>query len=102
MESVYIPVKEMLSNARGFRSLYAKREIHFEEVYRDILDRAYLPALRGPMDSRRERILTSLREAIGGEVAVENEGVLPAEQTRGFSSSPWLRRASASWRCCGC
>ena len=73
VESVYIPVKEMLSNAPGFRSLYAKREIHFEEVYRDILDRAYLPALRGPMDSRRERILTSLREAIGGEVAVENE-----------------------------
>ena len=73
VESVYIPVKEMLSNAPGFRSLYAKREIHFEEVYRDILDRAYLPALREPMDSRRERILTSLREAIGGEVAVENE-----------------------------
>ena len=43
IESVYIPVKEMLSNAPGFQSLYSKREIHFEEVYRDILDRAYLP-----------------------------------------------------------
>ena len=47
MESVYIPPKEMLSNAPGFRSLYSNREVHFEEVYRDILDRAYLPALRG-------------------------------------------------------
>ena len=27
MESVYIPVKEMLANAPGFRSLYADREI---------------------------------------------------------------------------
>jgi len=33
VESVYIPVKEMLSNAPGFRSLYAQREIHFEEIY---------------------------------------------------------------------
>ena len=73
IESVYIPVKEMLSNAPGFRSLYAKREIHFEEVYSDILDRAYLPALRGAMDGRREGALTRLREAIGGDVAVKGE-----------------------------
>ncbi len=73
VESVYIPVKEMLPNAPGFRSLYSKREVHFEEVYGDILDRAYLPALRGPMDGRRQGILTRLREAIGGDVTVENE-----------------------------
>lgn len=73
IESVYIPVKEMLSNAPGFRSLYAKREIHFEEVYSDILVRAYLPALRGSMDARREGALTRLREAIGGDVAVKGE-----------------------------
>ena len=73
VESVYIPVKEMLSNAPGFRSLYARREVHFEEVYRDILDRAYLPALRGPTGDRLEGVLMNLREAIGGEVAVTNE-----------------------------
>ena len=73
VESVYLPVKEMLSNAPGFRSLYSKREIHFEEIYRDILVRAYLPALRGPMDARREGALTRLREAIGGDVAVKGE-----------------------------
>ena len=76
VESVYIPVKEMLSNAPGFRSLHAKREVHFEEVYWDILDRAYLPALCGPMDGRRERILSRLRGAIGGEVAVKGEEFL--------------------------
>ena len=73
MESVYIPPKEMLSNAPGFRSLYLNREVHFEEVYRDILDRAYPPALRPPMDGRSQGILTRLREAIGGDVAVEGE-----------------------------
>ena len=73
MESVYIPVKEMLANAPGFRSLYAGREIHFEEVYNDILDRAYLPKLRGPIDSSRKKLLASLRNAIGGSVTVSNE-----------------------------
>ena len=73
VESVYIPVKEMLSNAPGFRSLYARREIHFEETYRDVLDRAYLPALREPTDERREGLLTGLQKAIGGRVLVENE-----------------------------
>ena len=47
--STYIPPKEMLANAPGFLSLYAAREVHFEEVYRDILHRAYLPPLRGPL-----------------------------------------------------
>ncbi len=32
VESVFVPVKEMLANAPGFRSLYAQREIHFEEI----------------------------------------------------------------------
>ena len=73
MESVYIPVKEMLANAPGFRSLYAGREIHFEEVYNDILDRAYLPRLRGPIPASREKLLARLRDAIGGSVTVSNE-----------------------------
>ena len=73
VESVYIPVEEMLSNASGFRSLYAQREIHFEDVYKDVLDRAYRPALRSPIDGDREGLLTSLRKAIDGEVAVEGE-----------------------------
>ena len=71
--SVYIPVKEMLSNAPGFRSLYAAREIHFEEVYADILDRAYLPPLRGSVLGHRKRLLDTLEGAMGGKVTVRNE-----------------------------
>ena len=73
IESVYIPVKEMLSNAPGFRSLYSQREIHFEAVYADILDRAYLPVIRGPVDSARRSLLTGLEKAIDGKVHISNE-----------------------------
>ena len=73
VESVYIPAKEMLANAPGFRSLYAQREIHFEEVYADILDRAYRPALRGPAFGERKRMLTVLEKEIDGKVHAKNE-----------------------------
>ena len=72
IESVYIPVKEMLSNAPGFLALYAAREVHFEEVYADILYRAYLPRLRGPMDSQRRHLLSGLQKAMAGKVTVRN------------------------------
>ena len=73
VESVYIPVKEMLANAPGFRSLYAQREIHFEEVYDDIVARAYIPVLRGPMDRERKGLLVRLQKTIAGKVTVKNE-----------------------------
>ena len=73
VECVYIPVKEMLANAPGFRSLYSQREIAFEEIYSDILDRAYRPALRGPADSTRKRLLTILRRIIDGRVTATKE-----------------------------
>lgn len=73
IECVYIPVKEMLSHGPGFRSLYAQREVHFEEIYADILDRAYRPTLRGAMDSTRKNLLTTLQAVIEGKVIVEKE-----------------------------
>ena len=73
IDSVYIPVKEMLANAPGFRSLYAAREVHFEEIYADILDRAYLPPLREPAKDTRRKLLTILQKEIDGQVVIENE-----------------------------
>ena len=73
IESVYIPVKEMLANAPGFRSLYSQREIHFEEIYDDIVARAYKPVLRGPADQERKALLSRLRKMIAGRVSVKNE-----------------------------
>ena len=72
IESVFIPVKEMLANAPGFRSLYSNREIHFEAVYADILDRAFLPPLRHKPSTFR-RLLRELQDALGGRVSIRNE-----------------------------
>ncbi len=73
VESVYIPVKEMLANAPGFRSLYAQREVHFEEVYADVVDRAYLPLLKGPVDQERRKLLAELQRIMEGRIKVEEE-----------------------------
>ncbi len=73
IECVYIPAKDMLANAPGFRSLYAVREIHFEETYQDILDRAYLPALRNPTEYVSAQTLDRLEADLGGKVVLHGE-----------------------------
>jgi len=73
VDSVYIPVKEMLSNAPGFRSLYNARELHFEEVYADIIDKAYFPPLRGPADANRKTLLNLLEKTMDGHVIIKDE-----------------------------
>jgi len=71
--SAYIPAKDMLANAPGFLPLYETREVHFEEVYRDILLRAYLPALREPINEAHSQMLDSLENVIGGRVTVSGQ-----------------------------
>ena len=73
LNSVYIPGKELLANAPGFRSLHASREIHFDDTYADIIDRAYVPPLRESIDAVRKRVLRTFNKAIGGRVTVKNE-----------------------------
>ena len=73
IKSVYIPVKEMLANAPGFQSLYSQRELHFEAIYDDILDRAYLPPLRGHPGQTRGDLLSILKEIMDGTVTTQNQ-----------------------------
>lgn len=72
LEAAYIPVKEMLANAPGFLSTVAKRELQFEEIYPDIVKRAYLPRLTGN-DQDRTRLLKALQTAINGKVVIKGE-----------------------------
>ena len=95
VSSVYIPVKEMLANAPGFRSLYAERSIHFEEIYRDILDRAYLPPLLGAPDVQRRHILGKLKRVLKGKVELKNEEFFLAGHADGLSLR-CLRKGCAS------
>ncbi len=73
LTSAYIPVKEMLAHAPGFLATAAKREIAFEEVYMDVIKRAFLPKLLGPTDGDRQRLLTVLQKAIDGKVVAKGE-----------------------------
>lgn len=73
LSSAYIPVKEMLAHAPGFLSTVAKREISFEEVYADIVKKAYLPKLKGTADKNRKTLLESLQKIIEGKVIAKGE-----------------------------
>lgn len=73
LESVYIPVKEMLAHAPGFISLNHKREISFEEVYVNVITQAYLPKLRKLPNLEYEKIFRELGKAINGEVILKGE-----------------------------
>lgn len=73
LNAAYIPVKDMMANAPGFRSLYEEREIHFEEIYVDILRKANLPLLKGPTDKARKALLGSLQKSMSGKVVLKNE-----------------------------
>jgi AAA15 family ATPase/GTPase len=73
LEAAYIPVKDMMANAPGFRSLYEIREIHFEEIYVDILSKAFVPLLKGPTDKQRKELLKNLQDAMNGKVVAKNE-----------------------------
>lgn len=73
LTSAFIPVKEMLAHAPGFLATTSLREISFEDVYIDIIKKAYLPRLRGPIDSGRKSLLQLLQSAIHGKVVTKGE-----------------------------
>lgn len=70
---VYVPVKEMMSIAPGFRSMYERYDLKFEEIYYDILTLAYLPALRGVPGPDRQSLSESIRDVVSGTVVEEGE-----------------------------
>ena len=79
-DAVFIPTKEILSNAGGFRSLYSTREVQFDETYDDILVKAYLPPLRNPAEFVPARVLERLGAELGGKVTVHGEEFFLADK----------------------
>lgn len=73
LKVVYIPVKDMLANAPGFRSMYELRELHFEEIYKDIIDRALLPAVKGKPSAPRRKLMAKIESVISGRILQKNE-----------------------------
>lgn len=73
LKCVYIPVKEVLAQAPGFRSLYQEYELRFDETHVDLIDWALKPKRRGAPDTARRNLLKKIEEHIAGTVSVENE-----------------------------
>ena len=72
-ESIFIPVKDMLANAPGFRSLFSQKQLAFEEVYLDIIDKAFIPVSRDGLDAERTKLLNILSKAMSGKVIDKQE-----------------------------
>ncbi|KDB48566.1 AAA family ATPase [Glaesserella parasuis] len=70
MSPVFIPVKEVLSFAPGFISLYDKYELAFEEIYYDIVKQAYLPTRKGIPLENEVPLLELIRKIVGGRVKI--------------------------------
>ena len=71
--TVYIPVKDMLANSPGFKSLYEKRELYFESIYADIVDLALLPPLKGHASKEKTILLDLIQQIIDGKVIKKAE-----------------------------
>ena len=71
--NVYIPPKDILTNAHGFIPEYEKRFLEFEEIYKDILIHAYTPGLKSKGDEPFFELLKPLEEVIGGKVIVKGD-----------------------------
>ncbi|GEO82144.1 AAA family ATPase [Pararhodospirillum oryzae] len=73
VESAFLPVKEILAHAPGFLATVARREMAFEEIYADILARALLPVLKGPLDEATQAIVDGLERLLGGQVVEQDQ-----------------------------
>lgn len=73
VEAIFIPVKDMLANAPGFRSLFSQKKLSYEEIYLDIIDKAFIPIARGKLSQEREKLLSILNEAMSGRIIEKNE-----------------------------
>lgn len=72
-KAVFIPVKDMLANAPGFKSLYDSREIYFESIYADIITHAQAAPTRGYPSKAKSEMLSLLQEVIEGRVSTHGQ-----------------------------
>jgi hypothetical protein len=67
---VFFPSEDVLGHSFGFRSLYERREIDFDQSFKDLLDALALSPLR---DVPHQETLQTIEAIIGGSVEIEGE-----------------------------
>lgn len=73
LESVFIPAKEILSNAYNLREAAAKGNVEFDDTYLDIIASARVDISVGKDSERRKKYLRKLQKINEGKVHVEED-----------------------------
>lgn len=73
LSSVYIPAKEILSNAWNLESAVKMGNVEFDDTYLDIIAAAKIDISRGKDNSERKKYLDMLQRINKGKVTVGNE-----------------------------
>lgn len=73
MESVFIPAKEILSNAYNLREAAAKGNVEFDDTYLDIIASARVDISRGNDATNRKKYLDKLQAINDGKVTIVKE-----------------------------
>ena len=73
LESVFIPAKEILSNAYNLREAVAKGNVEFDDTYLDIIASARVDISSGNDTSKRKKYLDKLQAINDGKVTVQND-----------------------------
>lgn len=87
-EPVFVPTKEVLSFMKGFTSLFDKREISFDETYRDICVQLDLPKMRlGGFREPSKLALERVEEICGGQFIFHGGGKVTFQARNGEQSA---------------
>jgi ABC-type transport system involved in cytochrome c biogenesis ATPase subunit len=71
--ALFIPSRETLSIYEGFVSLYANREIAFDETYNDLCLALGRPTLRGRRGEQAATLIAPIERALGGTVVLKGD-----------------------------
>lgn len=71
--AVYVPVKEVLVEAPGFRSLYEQGMLKVEEIYFDIISKAFVPIPSGQPSQERKLLSDALQQVLHGRITEDDE-----------------------------
>lgn len=73
LESVFIPAKEILSNAYNLREAAARGNVEFDDTYLDIIASARVDISTGRDTANRKKYLEKLQKINEGKVRIEEE-----------------------------
>jgi hypothetical protein len=72
--ATFLPVREMLTLAKGFIGMYAERDLGFDETYRDIAIQLDVPELLGPKQAGTKDMLAAYESVLEANTVFRQDG----------------------------